>query len=67
MKNNLLDLEVENLFKEYTNKNLALVIIEENKSKIKKAFIKAMIQDKNITKNLIFNFENLKTKFFMKN
>ena len=64
MKNNLLDLEVRNLFKEYSNKNLALVIIEENKSKIKKAFIKAMIQDKNITKNLIFNSENLKTNFF---
>ena len=63
MKNNLLDLEVRNLFKEYTNKNLALVIIEENKSKIEKAFIKAMIQDKNITKNLTFNFENLKTNF----
>ena len=64
MKNNLLDLEVRNLFKEYTNKNLALVIIEENKSKIEKAFIKAMIQDKNITKNLTFNFENLKTNSF---
>ena len=63
MRNNLLDLEVRNLFKEYTDKNLALVIIEENKSKIKKAFIKAMIQDKNITKNLIFNSENLKTNF----
>ena len=64
MKNNLLDLEVRSLFKEYTNKNLALVIIEENKSKIEKAFIKAMIQDKNITKNLTFNFENLKTNSF---
>ena len=29
-KNNLIDLNLENLFKEYSNKNLALVLIEDN-------------------------------------
>ena len=51
-KQNLLDISVENLFKEYSNKNLALIFIEINKSGKENIYIKARIQKKNISKNL---------------
>ena len=56
-KKNLINLKIENLFKEYVNKNLALVLIEdENKENIK-VYIKSIIQGKNISRSL-----NLKSK-----
>ena len=56
-KKNLINLKIENLFKEYINKNLALVLIEdENKENIK-VYIKSIIQGKNISRSL-----NLKSK-----
>ena len=51
-KQSLLDISVENLFKEYSNKNLALIFIEINKSGKENIYIKARIQKKNISKNL---------------
>ena len=47
-KNNLINIEIESLFQEYTNKNLALILIEENKINREKIYIKTMIQGKNI-------------------
>ena len=45
-------MKIENLFKEYINKNLALVLIEdENKENIK-VYIKSTIQGKNISRSL---------------
>ena len=65
-KNNLINLEVENLFKEYSNKNLALVIIENNKIN-GTTYIKTKIQKKNISKNFKFKKQNLNNeKFFEK-
>ena len=57
-KNNLIDLEIVNLFKEYTNKNLALILIEENNLIIKKIYIKTLIQGKNISKSLNLKNDN---------
>ena len=51
----LISLKLENLFKEYLNKNIALIIIEEKENKEKKAYIKAKIQEKKISKSLSFN------------
>ena len=52
-KKNLINLKIENLFKEYINKNLALVLIEdENKENIK-VYIKSIIQGKNISRSQI--------------
>ena len=51
----LISLKLETLFKEYLNKNIALIIIEENKNKEKKAYIKAKIQEKEISRSLSFN------------
>ena len=56
-KNNLINLELINLFEEYENKNLALVIIEDNKAIKKKIYIKTLIQGKNIFKSLILDKE----------
>lgn len=56
-KNNLIDLNLDDLFKEYSNKNLSLVLIENSKSDDKKIYIKTSIQGKNISKSF-----NLKRK-----
>ena len=63
-KENLLDLDLRILFKEYTNKNLALVIIEELDNKIKKIYLKTRILEKNIDKNILVNKENLVSEKF---
>ena len=62
IKNNLIYIDLDKLFKEYQNKNLALVLIEINDSKNEKGYIKAKIQGKNISKSLNFNKKNLKNK-----
>ena len=54
-RNNLINLELKNLFEEYKNENLAFIIIEENKSNNIKVFIKSKIQGENISKS--FNFK----------
>ena len=58
-KNNLLDLNLMKLFQEYSNKNLALIFIEDIKNNKEKIYIKARIQGKNISKGINFNNENL--------
>ena len=52
-KNNLFDLDLRNIFQEYTNKNLALVFIDETDSNEGKIYIRTKILSKNIDKNLI--------------
>ena len=56
-KNNLINLNVVNLFEEYQDKNLAVILIEENQGTNTKIYIKSLIQGKNISQNL-----NLKNK-----
>ena len=60
-KNNLLNLNVKNLFKEYPNKNIALILIEDNKNGGEKVYIKTLIQNKNISKSLNIKKINLAT------
>ena len=59
LKNNLLDLELNLLFGEYSNKNLAVVLIQNNKIKEKKIYLKTRIQNKVIAKNLNLTGNNL--------
>ena len=61
-KNNLINLDINNLFKEYLKKNLAIVLIEESKNKNEKIYIKAKLQGKNISKSLNIKKENLISK-----
>ena len=58
-KNNLLNLDLRDLFVEYTKKNLALVIIEDNDSKKQKIYLRTKILGKDIDKNIIFEKNNL--------
>ncbi len=66
-KDNLLNLRINDLFKEYPNKNIALIFIEEDKSEKKKIYIKSKIQNKEISKSLNFKKENLKQEETLKN
>ena len=58
-KNNLLDIEINNLFLEYSKKNQALILIEDKKGSIEKVFLRANISGKKINKNLLLksNFQ----------
>ncbi len=58
-KYNLIDLDLVNLFKEYSDKSLALVLIEESGRSYKKIYVKANIQGKNISKNIKIEKQNL--------
>ena len=58
-KNNLIDLEVKNLLKEYTKKNLALILIDDNKKSNQRVYIKALIHGKKISKSINFKKLNL--------
>ena len=63
-KKNLINLETLDLFKEYTNKNLALILIEQSKKEKAKVYIKTKIQGKNISKNLTLKEKDLKADKF---
>ena len=67
-KNNLINLELKNLFKEYPKKNLAMILIEDNKgNNIKKIYYKLKIQEKNISKGLSIKKNDLSnTKLYEK-
>lgn len=51
-KNNLLNLELEDIFTEYSNKNLALILIEDNNLKEETIYLKIKILEKTIVKNI---------------
>ena len=57
-KDELSNLDLKILFKEYPNKNVAIAIIE-NKVNQKKIYLKSRIQEKNISKNFTFNQKEL--------
>ena len=52
-KNNLLGLDLRDIFLEYTQKNLALVLINDTGSLEEKVFLKTIIMGKSINKNLL--------------
>ena len=60
----IINLDVIDLFQEYSKKNLALVLIEDNKNDTGKVYIKAIIQGKNISKSLNFKKQKFNTSNF---
>ena len=60
----MINLDVIELFQEYPSKNLALVLIEDNKNSTGKVYIKAIIQGKNISKSLNFKTQKNNTSNF---
>ena len=63
-KENLINLEVVNIFQEYLDKNIALILIDDNKSNNGKVFIKTLIQGKKISKSFNLKRNNLNTNMF---
>ena len=64
-RNNLLDLEFNLLFKEYLNKNIAIILLNKSTASNKKIYLKSRIQNKNISKNFNFNQKNLDEKIIL--
>ena len=54
-RNNLFELELNSLFKEFKNKNVAIILIDNNKNKENQIYIKTRIQDKTISRSLKLN------------
>ena len=63
-KNNLMNLNITKIFQEYANKNLALILIEDSKNSSENIYIKIIIQEKNISKNLKIEKQKLNTVEF---
>jgi hypothetical protein len=63
-KNNLLDLQLNDLFEEYSEENIALILINDNNLKEQKIFFKTKILGKNIIKNIVLKKENVSEKIF---
>ena len=61
-KNNMLNLNLKDLFAEYKNKNLALILIEDTNSKNEKIYLRANIMQKKIDKSIIVDRSNLDNK-----
>ena len=58
-RSSLISLNIIELFKEYSNKNLALILIEDSKTSNEKIYINTIIQDKKISKSLDLKKQNL--------
>jgi hypothetical protein len=65
-KDNLLNLEISELFPEYNEKNLALVLIEDENFKEQKIYLKTEIFGKSIVKNISVKKSNLTEEEFYK-
>jgi len=62
-KNSLINLKTQSLFKEYSTKNLALILIEDNKIS-NKVYIKSKIQGKEISTSINLKKQNLDKELF---
>ena len=63
-KDNIFNLDLRNLFQEYTSKNLALILIDETNTNNEKIYLKTNILGKNIDKNIKIKRQNLDTEEF---
>ena len=63
-KSNLISLNISEIFEEYGNKNLALILIEDNNNSSEKIYIKTILQKKEISKNLEIKKQKLNTTEF---
>ncbi len=61
-KNNLLNIDLKDIFKEYSNNNLAFVIVDNPLKKDEKIYLKTKILGKNIDKNILIKKQNLDKK-----
>ena len=61
-KNNLISINLKKIFEGYSDKNLALILIEDNMTNVRKVYIKSVVQGKKISKSLNFKNQNLNTE-----
>ena len=54
-KNNLLELKLDIIFQEFSNKNVGLVLIENDEAVVNKVYMKVRIEDKLISRSLNIN------------
>ena len=59
LRENLLDLNLKRIFKEYQDKNIALVLIENKDINSQRVYLQAHIQNKTISKNFLIKKEKL--------
>ena len=59
LRENLLDLNLKSIFKEYQDKNIALVLIENKDINSQRVYLQANIQNKTISKNFLIKKEKL--------
>ena len=59
LRDNLLDLNLKKIFKEYQDKNKALVLIENKDLDTQRVYLRAHIQNKTISKNFLIKKEKL--------
>ena len=65
-KDNLLSINIKDIFKEYQNKNLTIVVIEDSNSKEEKIYFKTLISGKKIVRNISVKKLNLNKDDFYK-
>ena len=65
-KENMLNLNLKDLFLEYEDKNLALILIEDTGSKAEKVYLRTKIMKKKIDKSIIIERSNSNNKEFYK-
>ncbi len=65
-EDNLIDLKLEDLFREYPNKNLAYILIDVSYLKKERIYLKMKILDKYVEKNINVDRENLNKDDFYK-
>ena len=65
-KENMLNLNLKDLFLEYEDKNLALILIEDTGSKAEKVYLRTKIMKKNIDKSIVIERSNSNNKEFYK-
>ncbi len=63
-QNNLFNIDLENLFKEYKDKNLVLILIEDTNLKQEKIYLRMKILNKKIDKALVIKKSNNTQKNF---
>ena len=63
-KKDLIELNLDMIFQEYSKNNLAIILIEDNNTNNIKAYIKSKIQEKNISKSFNFKKQSQLTREF---
>ena len=62
----MINLDLASLFEEYKNKNLALVLIDDNENKNERIYVKTIIQNKKISKSLDLKKQKISENEFYK-